>query len=38
MENHDTKVSEKVYIPASEFYSQVIDSMQDYAVITIDRI
>ncbi len=30
------KVLNKQYIPNSEFYSQVIDSLQDYSVFTVD--
>ena len=32
-----TKVLKTLYIPTAEFYSQIIDSLQDYAIITIDN-
>ncbi len=31
-----TKILKSKYIPTSEFYSQIIDSLQDYSVITLD--
>jgi len=31
------KILERQYIPTSEFYSQIIDSLQDYSIFTIDR-
>lgn len=39
MENkqNDTKVVKTKYIPSSEFYSQIIDSLQDYSIFTLDN-
>lgn len=38
---NNTKVSNKVlkeqYLPNAEFYSQVIDSLQDYSIFTVDK-
>lgn len=31
------KVTSKRYIPTAEFYSQIIDSLQDYSIFTIDN-
>src|ERR1035437_8736505 len=31
------KVSKNLYIPTAEFYSQVIDSLQDYSIFTLDK-
>jgi len=38
MENtqESQKVLRKKYIPTSEFYSQIIDSLQDYSIFTVD--
>ncbi|WP_100615677.1 PAS domain-containing sensor histidine kinase [Confluentibacter citreus] len=30
------KIIKKYYVPATEFYSQIIDSLQDYAIFTVD--
>jgi PAS domain S-box-containing protein len=32
-----TQVLKQQYIPTSEFYSQVIDSLQDYSIFTVDN-
>ena len=32
-----TKILKTKYIPTSEFYSQIIDSLQDYSIFTIDK-
>ena len=39
MENkHDnTKILKNKYIPTAEFYSQIIDSLQDYSIFTLDK-
>jgi PAS domain S-box-containing protein len=39
MENNlnNTKVLRNQYIPTAEFYSQVIDSLQDYSIFTLDN-
>jgi PAS domain S-box-containing protein len=39
MENNPiiTKVLKNQYIPTAEFYSQVIDSLQDYSIFTLDN-
>lgn len=39
MENEHTnpKVLKSQYIPTAEFYSQVIDSLQDYSIFTVDN-
>ena len=39
MENNpiNTKVLKNQYIPTAEFYSQVIDSLQDYSIFTLDN-
>ena len=36
-EESNTKIIENQYIPTAEFYSQVIDCLQDYAVFTLDK-
>lgn len=39
MENkpENSKILKNKYIPTSEFYSQIIDSLQDYSIITLDK-
>ncbi len=39
MENKQdkTKILKDRYIPTSEFYSQIIDSLQDYSIFTLDK-
>ena len=32
-----TKILKSHYVPTSEFYSQIIDSLQDYAILTLDN-
>lgn len=32
-----TKVLREQYVPSAEFYSQVIDSLQDYSIFTVDK-
>lgn len=36
MKKESTKATKKQYIPTAEFYSQVIDSLQDYSIFTLD--
>ncbi len=36
-EESSTKIIENQYIPTAEFYTQVIDCLQDYAVFTLDK-
>jgi len=36
-EQNNTKVLKSRYIPTAEFYSQVIDSLQDYSIFTLDN-
>ena len=31
------KILKDKYIPSSEFYSQIIDSLQDYSIFTLDK-
>ncbi len=33
----DSKILRSQYIPTSEFYSQIIDSLQDYSILTLDN-
>ena len=33
----NTKVLKEHYIPSTEFYSQIIDSLQDYSIFTVDK-
>jgi two-component system CheB/CheR fusion protein len=33
----DLKILKSRYIPTSEFYSQIIDSLQDYSIFTLDK-
>ena len=33
----DSKLLKSQYIPTSEFYSQIIDSLQDYSILTLDN-
>lgn len=35
--NKKTKVLDGHYIPNTEFYSQIIDSLQDYSIFTVDK-
>lgn len=35
-EPENSKILKKNYIPTSEFYSQIIDSLQDYSIFTLD--
>ena len=39
MKNDNTvpKILRSNYIPTAEFYSQVIDSLQDYSIFTLDN-
>lgn len=32
-----TKILKDQYVPSAEFYSQLIDSLQDYSIITLDK-
>lgn len=32
-----TKVVKEQYVPSAEFYSQIIDSLQDYSIFTVDK-
>ena len=32
-----TKVLKEQYVPSAEFYSQIIDSLQDYSIFTVDK-
>ncbi len=34
---NSTKVLKNQYIPTAEFYSQIIDSLQDYSIFTMDK-
>ncbi|MBC7641299.1 MAG: PAS domain-containing sensor histidine kinase [Flavobacterium sp.] len=36
MKNNEIKILKKKYIPTNEFYSLVLDSLQDYSVFTLD--
>lgn len=36
-DNGKAKALKNKYIPTAEFYSQVIDSLQDYSIITLDK-
>ena len=36
-EQTDSKILKSSYIPTSEFYSQIIDSLQDYSIFTLDK-
>lgn len=40
MENKqdNSKVLKNKYIPTAEFYSQIIDSLQDYSIFTLDKV
>jgi two-component system CheB/CheR fusion protein len=33
----NTKILKNKYIPTAEFYSQIIDSLQDYSIFTLDK-
>ncbi len=33
----DFKILKRQYIPTAEFYSQIIDSLQDYSIFTLDK-
>lgn len=36
-EQQDPKILKNNYIPSAEFYSQIIDSLQDYSIFTLDK-
>ncbi|MFO7575718.1 MAG: PAS domain-containing sensor histidine kinase [Bacteroidales bacterium] len=36
-EQEKSKILKSRYIPTSEFYSQIIDSLQDYSIFTLDK-
>ncbi len=36
-ETEPTKILKNHYIPTAEFYSQILDSLQDYSVFTVDK-
>ena len=36
-ENITPKITKSKYIPTSEFYGQIIDSLQDYSILTLDK-
>ncbi|WP_035671265.1 PAS domain-containing sensor histidine kinase [Flavobacterium sp. 83] len=36
-EQINSKILKKKYIPTAEFYSQIIDSLQDYSIFTLDN-
>src|ERR1017187_3668320 len=36
-EMQDSKVLKSRYIPTAEFYSQIIDSLEDYSIFTLDN-
>ena len=36
-EHKNTKILEEQYVPTAEFYSQIIDSLQDYSIFTVDK-
>lgn len=33
----NSKILKSKYIPTAEFYSQIIDSLQDYSIFTLDK-
>ena len=35
--NNPTKILKNKYVPTAEFYSQIIDSLQDYSIFTLDE-
>lgn len=37
MEKETNKVLYEQYVPSAEFYSQIVDSLQDYAIFTVDK-
>jgi PAS domain S-box-containing protein len=36
-EQENQKILKKKYVPTAEFYSQIIDSLQDYSIFTLDK-
>ena len=36
-EQNNPKILKSRYIPTTEFYSQIIDSLQDYSIFTLDE-
>lgn len=36
-EEKNAKVPKEQYVPTTEFYSQIIDSLQDYSIFTVDK-
>jgi len=37
IQQDNSEILRKHYIPTSEFYSQIIDSLQDYSIFTVDK-
>ena len=37
IEKKNAKVTKEQYVPSAEFYSQIIDSLQDYSIFTVDK-
>ncbi|HRE78464.1 MAG TPA: PAS domain-containing sensor histidine kinase [Flavobacterium sp.] len=37
MEKETDKILKEQYVPNAEFYSQIVDSLQDYAIFTVDK-
>lgn len=37
IKEENTKVLKEQYVPSAEFYSQIIDSLQDYSIFTVDK-
>jgi len=37
IQQDNSKILKNQYIPTTEFYSQIIDSLQDYSIFTLDR-
>jgi two-component system CheB/CheR fusion protein len=35
-ETETTRNAKSQYVPTTEFYSQIIDSLQDYSIFTLD--
>ena len=37
MSTEMSKITKDQYVPSAKFYSQIIDSLPDYAIFTVDK-
>lgn len=36
-DQNNSKILKRTYIPIADFYSQIIDSLQDFSILTLDN-